>query len=102
MWLKDRDSIVVVVRHYDESGRLVRAQIAGNNRVCSAECSAFLAEDALRRLGWMRLEEYSSTKRLDSGHLTFSVFIRPGFIGRLTPPLKNIAASKPRTRLYLN
>jgi hypothetical protein len=102
MWLKDRDSIVVVSRHYDESGRLVGAQITGNNGVCSTVCSAFLAEDALRRLGWMQLEEYSSTKRLASGHLTFSVFIRPGFIGQLTPPLKNIAAGKLRTRLYLN
>jgi hypothetical protein len=102
MWLKDRDSIVVVARRYDESGRLVGAQIAGNNRVCSAECSAFLVEDALRRLGWMQFEEYSSTKRLDSGHLTFSVFIRPRFHRATRATTKNIAAGKLRTRPYLN
>jgi hypothetical protein len=100
MWLEGQDKVVVVVWHYHNTGKLVGAQVAGKDHVCRTECSAFLVKDALRQLGWMQLEEHSSTRRLPSGHITFSTFAYPGFLGRLLSPLKGDAGSKVRARQH--
>lgn len=88
MQAENRDKVIIVARFYDEEGRLTGAGIAGEDYVRQASHAYFLIEEHLERLGWMRLERHSLVERLRSGHISYSVFLCPSFLGRLVPPLE--------------
>lgn len=101
MRVEDRDKVVIVARFYDKEGRLTGAGVAGEDYLSQAPHAYFLIEKHLERLGWMRLERHSRVEHLRSGHISYSVFLCPRFMGRLVPPLECNADNSVRTRPYL-
>jgi hypothetical protein len=77
MPIKYQGNILVIMRLYDEQGRLTGAGIAGESNVRLPAHAASLIEMYLKRCGWERLERHSEVKRLSSFLISNSTYICP-------------------------